>query len=353
MAIARTRASPLPTVPLALIGLATVLAHRMHQEAVFPAVDFPAMSDDPFQLPLADHMQLAIIEHGGVAKAYPLDYVIHHHVVNDRFGDRIVALTYCAMCRSIIPFDVTDIGPLFVGSFKNANMIVADRRSKTYFQQATFESVIGRLHPRMLTMIPFQILPWSAVRRLEHVPRVCQVTQADFREFKLPIPGVWRRIMASEATPGLSSRLRDKSFPARTHVIGVINRIANPHVVYLKSELMKNGVVKNGALNFFLVALGDAVNAFKGDVRQACPVDGTGRGGTRGCPQRDGVGCSRQVPEGVDQVRSGKDRDFRRVLVFLEVLPSGQPLDSNQARRCVLIRLTFRFGPPCAAEPMI
>ena len=254
------------SVPLALIGLATVLAHRMHQEAVFPAVDFPAMSDDPFQLPLADHMQLAIIEHGGVAKAYPLDYVIHHHVVNDRFGDRIVALTYCAMCRSIIPFDVTDIGPLFVGSFKNANMIVADRRSKTYFQQATFQSVIGRLHPRTLTMIPFQILPWSAVRRLEHVPRVCQVTQADFREFKLPIPGVWRRIMASEATPGLSSRLRDKSFPARTHVIGVIDRIANPQVVYLKSELMKNGVVKNGTLNFFLVALGDAVNAFKGDV---------------------------------------------------------------------------------------
>ncbi len=254
------------SLPLALIGLAIVLTYRMHQESAFPAVDFPLMSDDPFQLPLRDDMQLAIIELRGVAKAYPLDYVIHHHVINDCFGDRIVALTYCAMCRSIIPFDVTDIGPLFVGSFKNANMIVADRRTKTFFQQATFESVIGRLHPHSLTMIPFQILPWSEVRRLEKLPQVCQVAHDDLREFQLPIRGVWRKIIASEATPGLPSRLRDKSFPARTRVVGVIDPIADPHVVYLKSELTQKGLVQNEALNVCLVALGDTVNAFKGSV---------------------------------------------------------------------------------------
>jgi Protein of unknown function (DUF3179) len=124
-------------VPLALMGVAVVVAYRMHQDNVFRAADFPVMSDDPLRLPLTDDMQLAVIEDGGVTKAYPLDYVIHHDIINDRFGDRIVTLTYCAMCRSI-PFDVTDIGPLFVASFKNANMIVADRRTKTFFQQAAF-----------------------------------------------------------------------------------------------------------------------------------------------------------------------------------------------------------------------
>ena len=173
-------------VPLALMVLAVVLTYRMHQERAFPAVDFPPMSDDPLQLPLTDDMQLAVIEYGGATKAYPLDYVIHHHIVNDRFGDYVVALTYCAMCRSIIPFDVTDIGPLFVGSFKNANMIVADRRTKTFFQQATFESLIGPLHPHTLTMIPFQILPWGEIKDLQVLPQVCRVTQDDFREFELP-----------------------------------------------------------------------------------------------------------------------------------------------------------------------
>jgi hypothetical protein len=254
------------SVPLAVIALSVVLTHRMHQESAFPAVDFPPMSDAPFQLPLRDDRQLAVVEHGGVTKAYPLDYVIHHHIINDRFGDRIVAVTYCAMCRTIIPFDVTDIGPLFVGSFKNANMIVADRRTKTFFQQATFESIIGPLHPRTLTMIPFQILPWSEIKRLERLPQVCQVTHDDFREFQLPIPGVWRKIMASDATPGLPSRSRDKSFPARTRVIGVIDPLAKPQVVYLKREVVQRGVVRNDLLNVFFVALGDTVNAFKGNV---------------------------------------------------------------------------------------
>lgn len=253
-------------IPLGLMVLSVVLTYRMHQETAFPAIDFPVMSDDPFQLPLTGDMQLAVIEYGGVTKAYPLDYVIHHHVINDRFGDRMVALTYCAMCRSIIPFDVTDLGPLFVGSFKNANMIVADRRTKTFFQQATLESIIGPLHPHTLEMIPFQILPWDEVKRLAILPQVAHVTEDDLREFQLPIPGVWRKIMASEATPGLPAKSRDRSFPARTRVIGVIDRIAGPPVVYLKSELTDRGVVKNEVLNIVFVALGDTVNAFKGSV---------------------------------------------------------------------------------------
>lgn len=253
-------------IPLALMGLAVVLTYKMHQENAFRAVDFPVIAEDISSLPLSDDMQLGVIEYGGVTKAYPLDYVIHHHIINDQFGERIVALTYCAMCRSIIPFDVTDIGPLFVGSFKDANMIVADRKTKTFFRQATFESIIGKLHPHTLTMIPFQILSWGEIKRLSPIPQVVKVTEKDFREFQLPIPGVWRKIVASEATPGLAAKDRDKTFPARTHVVGVIDQIAKPQVVYLKEELMKRGVIKNEELDVFLVAVRNTVNGFKGSL---------------------------------------------------------------------------------------
>jgi hypothetical protein len=170
------------------------------------------------------------------------------------------------MCRSIIPFDVTNIGPLFVGSFKDANMIVADRKTKTFFQQATFESIIGKLHPHTLTMIPFQILPWGEIKKLNPPPQIVKVTEQDFRAFQLPIPGIWKKIMASEATPGLASKDRDKSFPSRTHVIGVIDPIAKPQIVYLKEELMKRGIFHNEALNIFLVSVRNTVNGFKGSL---------------------------------------------------------------------------------------
>lgn len=253
-------------IPLALMILAVILTYRMHQETAFPAAYFPAMSDDPINLPLEDNDQLAIIDLDGITKAYPLDYVVHHHIVNDTFGDHIVALTYCAMCRSIIPFDVTDIGPLFVGSFKNANMIVADKKTKTFFQQATFESIIGPLHPYTLNMIPFQILPWSKVKSMEELPEICQVSKRDLREFKLPIPGIWKKIIASDMTPGLPSKMRDKTFPARTHIIGVIDKNIESKVTYLKSELIEEGIVKNEKIDVFFVASCGTVNAFRGSI---------------------------------------------------------------------------------------
>ena len=251
--------------PLAPMVLAVVLAYRMHQESAFRALDFPPMAEDPLALPLDDDAEIAVVEHGGVTKAYALDHVIHHHIINDRFGDRVVALTYCAMCHTVIPFDVTDLGPLFVASFKNANMVVADLRTRTFFQQASFESVIGKLHPHTLTMLPFQQLTWREVKRLDPMPLVAQVTPQDLREFELPIPGVWSRIIASEATPGLSARNRDHTVPARTRVIGVWDTASTPPRAWLKSELMERGVVEIEP-DVTLVAVADVVNAYRSQI---------------------------------------------------------------------------------------
>ncbi|MGO1328848.1 MAG: DUF3179 domain-containing (seleno)protein [Idiomarina loihiensis] len=254
--------------PIILMALAVVLAHRLHQENVFKAVDFPAMADEPLKLPLQDNMELAVIEYDGVTKAYPLDYVIHHHIINDRFEDKLVALTYCAMCHSIIPFDVTDIGPLFVGSFKNANMIVADKKTKTFFQQASCESVIGKLHPYTLTMIPFQVLTWSEVKKLNPCPKVVRVTKQDFKAFELPVKGLWKKVIANGLTPGLSSKNRDNTLSPRTRVVGITDKTANPQVVYLKDELLEQGVVNNEELGVVLVAVNGSVLGFKSSVEE-------------------------------------------------------------------------------------
>lgn len=221
--------------PLLLLALATVFTYRLHQEVVFPAVDFRRWHRMRCGCPARRHAT-GPDRVPGVSKAYPLDYVIHHHIVNDRFGEATVSLTYCAMCRSIIPFDVTDIGPLFVGSFKNANMIVADRRTKTFFQQGTFSSIVGPLHPHTLNMISFQILSWADVKQLEPLPQVVDVTEKDLRPFELPIHGVWRRILASQATPGLRREDRDQSMPARTRVVGVLESAGRPSPVYVRTS---------------------------------------------------------------------------------------------------------------------
>ena len=247
--------------PLLIIGLAIILSYKVHQSNWFKAVDFPKMTEELDSLPLSEEHEIALIEYEGEIKAYPLDYVIHHHIINDKFGDKIVALTYCAMCRSIIPFDVTDIGPLFVASFKNANMIVADKETGTFFQQASFDSVIGKLHPHSLEMTTFQILPWKTIKNLKPIPQVAIVTKNDLRPFKLPMPGVWKKVMSSELTPGLSSK--DKTFPSKTHIVGITDTSIDEPVFYLKSELLQQRIVKNKKLNFTLISIGNTVNGFK------------------------------------------------------------------------------------------
>jgi len=253
-------------IPIILSLIALILTYRMHQETVFKAVDYPKMTSDISNLPLSDKMQIAVIEYDGETRCYPLDYVILHHIINDKFNSKIVSLTYCAMCRTIIPFDVTDIGPLFVGSFKDANMIVADRKTKTFFQQATLKSVIGKLHPHELKMIPFQILPWTKVKEMNPTPKVVNVTKEDLKEFQLPIPGIWKKIVASENTPGLSSKNKDKTFPARTHVIGIIDDSINEKIVYLKKEVMAKKVVIDEKNDFFLIGGSDFINGFKNSI---------------------------------------------------------------------------------------
>lgn len=260
---------PWPLIgPLLLMALAIVLTYRMHQSVAFPAIDYPPEADAK-DLPLRDDMEIAVVEYGGVARAYALDHLIHHHIINDHFGDRIVAVTYCAMCRSIIPFDVTGIGPLFVGSFKNANMIVADRKTKTFFQQATFKSIIGKLHPMELKMVPYQILTYGELKQSGDMPRFAAFTERDLRPFELPIPGVWRHIVAGEVTPGLSGAKRDRQLPARTHVVGIIEP-GLPPIAVKRDEARARGVTVLKNLGVAFISGGGGVNAFStslGDVQ--------------------------------------------------------------------------------------
>ncbi|MDM1461370.1 DUF3179 domain-containing protein [Myroides odoratimimus] len=256
---------------LAILGV--FLAYRLTQERMFIAVDFPDIIEVTTGDLLPDDSELAVIEYNGVVKCYPLDYVIHYHIINDWFGSKMVSLTYCAMCRSIIPFDVTAIGPLYVSSFKHANMIVSDRKTGTFFQQANFESLVGKLHPSELIAIPFQIVTWREVKNMFETPVLPVLKEGDLKPFELPIKGLWKRIVVSEFTPGLSSKNRDKTFAARTRVIGIVDKINNVNVVYLKQTILNQGLVVNETANFFLVAHQNNVTAFRWDHKQDLALD--------------------------------------------------------------------------------
>ncbi|MDP1690685.1 MAG: DUF3179 domain-containing (seleno)protein [Burkholderiaceae bacterium] len=69
-----------------------------------PAIDRPRFVGADSAALAADDRVLGIVLNG-VARAYPVRILNWHEVVNDRFGERAVVVTYCPLCGTGMAFD--------------------------------------------------------------------------------------------------------------------------------------------------------------------------------------------------------------------------------------------------------
>ncbi len=121
------------------------------------------------ELPYADRLPVVVVTVEGVTKGYPLHILTWHEVVNDRFGERPVVVTFCPLCNTAVAFDrrvdgrVLDFG--VSGNLRNSDLIMWDRQTESWWQQATGEGIAGELAGARLQPVPASILPWGEFRR--------------------------------------------------------------------------------------------------------------------------------------------------------------------------------------------
>ena len=105
------------------------------------------------------------LEVNGVAKAYPLQILTRHEIVNDELGGVPVTVTFCPLCNSAIVFDrrlngvVYDFG--VSGNLRNSDLIMWDRQTQSWWQQLTGEGIVGTLAGERLTFLPSQLVAWE------------------------------------------------------------------------------------------------------------------------------------------------------------------------------------------------
>lgn len=94
----------------------------------------------------------------GPARAYPLRYLIWHEIVNDTVAGVPVAVTYCPLCNSAMVFDRrTAQGTLgfgVSGKLRNSDMVMYDRQTESWWQQAIGTAIVGRLTGTELKQLP-------------------------------------------------------------------------------------------------------------------------------------------------------------------------------------------------------
>jgi hypothetical protein len=102
---------------------------------------------------------------GEIPRAYPIRYLTWHEIVNDEVGGIPVAVTFCPLCNSGITFDRrTQAGVLefgVSGKLRHSDMIMYDRETGSWWQQAVGEAIVGDLTGMHLATLPSWMESWE------------------------------------------------------------------------------------------------------------------------------------------------------------------------------------------------
>jgi hypothetical protein len=98
-------------------------------------------------------------------RAYPIQILIWHEIVNDTIGGVPLAVTFCPLCNTGIAFErivdeqVLDFGT--TGRLRFSNLIMYDRQTETWWQQASGDAIAGELTGTQLDFYPAAIISWQ------------------------------------------------------------------------------------------------------------------------------------------------------------------------------------------------
>jgi hypothetical protein len=105
---------------------------------------------------------------GGHARAYPLQILIWHEIVNDTLGAIPIAVTYCPLCNSALVFDRHAAGRTLTfgttGNLRNSDLVMWDRQTQSWWQQFSGEAIVGSLTGTQLTALDTQTLSFADFR---------------------------------------------------------------------------------------------------------------------------------------------------------------------------------------------
>ncbi len=135
-----------------------------------PPDGIPPIDDPKFLKPsdvgyLADDEPVLALEVDGEARAYPIQIMTWHEIVNDSVGGVPVTVSYCPLCNSAIGYDrrlgdrILDFGTS--GSLYRSALVMYDRQTESLWSHFTGEAIVGTLVGESVEVIPVSVVAWS------------------------------------------------------------------------------------------------------------------------------------------------------------------------------------------------
>jgi len=169
--IASSHADSLRTdVTKSLVPLEEVVAGGPPPDGI-PAIDrpvfVPPVAADAWLTPNEPVLALEI---AGDARAYPLQILMWHEIVNDMVGGRAVAVTFCPLCNSGLVFDrvvdgiTLDFGTS--GKLYHSDLVMYDRQTHSLWTQIEGRAIVGERAGQRLTRLASHTVgygDWKAI----------------------------------------------------------------------------------------------------------------------------------------------------------------------------------------------
>ena len=114
---------------------------------------------------LKDNEPVILFQNQDEVRAYPLQILIWHEIVNDTVGGLPVVITFCPLCNSSIVFDRTVAGAATTfgttGNLHYSDLVMYDRATESWWQQVTGEAIVGERVGTKLSFLPSQVVSFG------------------------------------------------------------------------------------------------------------------------------------------------------------------------------------------------
>ena len=220
-----------------------------------PAIDKPRFSSIKEADDWLDAREpVIVVTVGDHARAYPLQILIYHEIVNDRFRGQPIAVTFCPLCNASIVFDrriegrILDFGT--TGRLRKSDLIMYDRQTESWWQQFTGTGIVGRYVGVVLKQVPAQIVAYNDFRAANPTGEVLSRRTGFQRPYG---SNPYRGYDRVGDRPFLYSDPLDPRLPAMERVLGVTHNGKNR--IYPFSTLKQQGVINDEFAGLPLVVI--------------------------------------------------------------------------------------------------
>ena len=134
------------------------------------------------------------LEINGDARAYPLQILTWHEIINDVVGEIAVTITFCPLCNSAIVFKRNHQGITYdfgtSGLLRHSDLVMYDRQTESLWQQFTGEAIVGVMTGEQLMMIPSGLIGFEQFQAAYPAGKILSKETGYSREYgRNPYPG--------------------------------------------------------------------------------------------------------------------------------------------------------------------